>query len=140
MNPSREQRRQLERDNRRFPVTLERVPESEWKHLMRDRQIEVWRSRGFLVQVFRERPDLVRLTVCRTTHDGGSWNEGITWDELQRLKRECGRGNLDAVEVFPADTDLVNVANMRHLWVFDGPLDFAWRRKPAPPSTEPGTR
>jgi hypothetical protein len=30
--------------------------------------------------------------------------------------------------VFPPDTDVVNVANMRHLWILaPGTLAFAWR-------------
>ena len=33
-----------------------------------------------------------------------------------------------AVEVFPADDQVVNVANMRHLWVLPEPLPFAWEK------------
>ena len=76
--------------------------------------------------------DVVRLSINRTTLGAnGRWDENITWDDLQRLKREAGYGDKDAVEVFPADVDVVNVANMRHLWVFVGNyrLPFAWRAK-----------
>jgi hypothetical protein len=128
---TREQRRELERTNARMPLVLTRVAESQWPDSsahMSPPAMEVWRSRDFLVQVFRERHNLERLSVSRTALSGDKrWVDGITWDELQRLKRECGRGHLDAVEVFPADRDVVNVANMRHLWVFDQPLDFKWR-------------
>ena len=48
--------------------------------------------------------------------------------DLQRLKAECGYGGHDAVEVFPHALDVINVANMRHLWVMGEPLTFAWRR------------
>ena len=34
-----------------------------------------------------------------------------------RIKTECGRGDLEAVEIFPRREDEVNVANLRHLWV-----------------------
>lgn len=51
-------------------------------------------------------------------------------NDLQRLKRECGRGDLDAVEVYPRDCDVVNVANMRHLFVFESCLlPYVWRRR-----------
>lgn len=56
-----------------------------------------------------------------------TWLDGITFDELMQLKRECGRGDLDALEVYPADFDLVNVANMRHLFIVPGGVSFAWR-------------
>ena len=40
-------------------------------------------------------------------------------------RRGCGAR--DAVEVYPADADVVNVANMRHLWLVAGEL--ACKRK-----------
>ncbi len=73
------------------------------------------------------RPALVRLSINRTTIIGDRWADNITWDELQRIKNECGYTLHDAVEVFPAEKDVVNVANMRHLWVMKDPLPFAWR-------------
>lgn len=127
---TREQRRALERENAKRPAVLARVPEHEWPANADPRLVEVWRSRRFLVQVFAESAGVTRFSICRTTvnAEAGRWEEGISWDELQQLKRECGRGHLDAVEVFPADRDVVNVANMRHLWVLDQPLPFAWRK------------
>lgn len=126
---SREQRRQLERDNARWPAHLVQVPKKDWPPSARSYLKEVWRSRDFLVQVFEERMGIERLSVNRTSVEQGGkrWDEGIGWDELQRLKRECGRGDRDAVEVYPRDVDVVNVANMRHLWVLHEPLHFAWR-------------
>lgn len=117
---TRAQRRELERENARRPVWLEPVPRDEWPRAPPS-MVAVWRSRDFLVQVYRERVGLV---------PSGRWVDGIAWDELQRLKREAGYGELDAVEVYPADRDVVNVGNLRHLWVFeDRALDFAWRAR-----------
>jgi hypothetical protein len=66
---------------------------------------------------------------------GDRWADGITWDTLQLLKRECGHGERWAVEVYPPDTDIVNVANMRHLWLLRAPPPFGFRvarcRRPA---------
>ncbi len=90
---------------------------------------EVWVSREFLVQVFRHPRDAghERLTICRTQQNGaGRWEDGISWDELQQLKRECGRGDRWAVEVYPADTSIVDDANMRHLWLLPEAPPFAW--------------
>jgi hypothetical protein len=85
---------------------------------------EVWRSRGFLVQVYSATDGVERLSICRTSVDGG---DPIAWEDLQRLKAECGRGDREAVEVYPRDCDVVNVANMRHLWVLTRGMPFTWR-------------
>lgn len=125
---SRAQRRQLKRDNARQPTVLREVPREQWP-IMTVPPLRVLRSRDFLVQEYSATPPaLVRLTVCRTSLCGDRWQDGITWDELQKLKRECGYGNADAIEIFPADTDIVNVANMRHLWVMVEPVACAWRK------------
>lgn len=132
MNVSREQRRQLARDNAALPLVLTLQPRELWKGLRstEERQTEVWRSRDFLLIVYDEGGGIERLSFLRTqlATDSGRWVDGIAWDDLQRLKRECGRGQSFAVEVYPPDRDLVNVANMRHLWVLPAPLPFAWRK------------
>jgi len=126
MIPTSKQRKQLERDNRRFPEALQRQTISP-NFVLPPGLMEVWRSRAFLVQVYAVSKGIVCLSVCRTTHNGESWSDGIAWEDMQRLKRECGRGDLDAVEVYPRDSDIVNMSNMRHLFVFDELLPYAWR-------------
>ena len=56
----------------------------------------------------------------------GNWLDGISWDQLMALKRHIGYGELYAIEIFPRDTDIVNVANMRHLWILREPLSIGW--------------
>ena len=113
------------------PKRLRRVPESEWPDVAYPPGIvAVWRSRAFLVQVFAGPAGVgvVRLSVCRTSlQASGRWEDGIAWDDLQRLKRECGYGDRAAVEVYPPDSEVVNDANMRHLWVLPEPPPFMWR-------------
>jgi hypothetical protein len=117
--------------NRRYGTTLTRLPESLWpsgtRALSRPPR-EVWRSRAFLVQVYHE-GEQERLTVCRTSLNpsGDGWAEGISWEELQRLKWECGRGASWAVELYPPDQYVVNDANMRHLWLIAEP-PYGWKR------------
>lgn len=55
--------------------------------------VEIWRSRHYLVQVFVHE-GWTRISVNRTAIDVDSrrWADGITWDALQRIKREIGRG------------------------------------------------
>lgn len=44
------------------------------------------------------------------------------------IKRQLGYGDFDAVEVYPKDNDVVNVANIRHLFILNEPLPFIWRK------------
>lgn len=125
---TRNQRRQLERDNEKYPLVLKDIPRSQWPDPL-SKHMRVLRSRNFLVQIFHApAPAVVRLSVCRTSIAGDRWKDGITWDELQQIKHECGYGEWDAVEVYPADENVVNVSNMRHLWIMAEPLEFSWRK------------
>ncbi|HSH41647.1 MAG TPA: hypothetical protein VK973_05920 [Arenicellales bacterium] len=129
--------RMLAEDNRRWPRKLVEVEYGAWPEEVRGHPRppqRVLRSRDFFVQVFAEtywdndgeRRRAARLSICRTRIDGqGNWKEGITWDELQRLKAEAGYGEYQAVEIFPPDRALVNVSNMRHLWILGRPLSLS---------------
>lgn len=129
---SREQRRQLARENAKQPATLAPVPADQWPDTgcMTKKPYAVWRSRFFLVQSFDEGNGINRLSIARSEIDtaSGRWKDGIAWEELQEIKRQVGLGDYMAVEIFPADRDVINVANMRHLWVMRDPLPFPWKR------------
>lgn len=78
---------------------------------------------------------MVRISVNRTAiKRDGQYTEEVTWQALQDLKQQCGYGDRIAVEIFPADIDIVNVANMRHLWVYPPGyvLGFGWKRGQKP--------
>lgn len=125
---SRQQRKQLERDNLRRPETLREVPRTEWPAFDPGNITRVWRSRRFLVQQHEKPGDPIRLSITTTTLRGdGRWEDGITWDEIQQIKREIGYGDRYFCELFPDDRDLVNVANVRHVWMLDAAPAFAWR-------------
>lgn len=128
---TRAQRRQLARDNAELPDAMLYVPQEAWPILSGGpAPVAVFRSRRFLAQIYAAPGGMFRVSVCATTlSPGGRWEDGITWDDLQRIKREVGFGTRDAVEVYPSDLDVVNVANMRHLWVMPASerLPFAWR-------------
>lgn len=119
------------KDQHRWGRTLRRWHEAELGAASTGMSLppfEVWRSRDFLVQLFADDGN-IRVTVNRThMPNGKDWAEGITWDDLQQLKREIGHADTWAVEVFPADEHLVDVANLRHLWLLDGPPPYGWCR------------
>mgnify|MGYP006915311199 CR=1 FL=1 len=66
--------------------------------------------------------------ILRTSLHGDRWADNIPWDGMQRLKAEAGFGEAWGVEVFPADREVVNVANIRHLWLLDAQPAFAWSK------------
>ncbi len=90
----------------------------------------VWRNRKFIVQEFAENHGIIRLSINRTSIDNsGGWLDGISWDELQEIKNRIGYSENEAVEVFPAQSDVINVANIRHLWVLPEKTGFSWKNK-----------
>lgn len=47
----------------------------------------------------------------------GWQGEDIPWAEKQRIKNEIYGKELTAIEVFPKESELVDEANMYHLWI-----------------------
>lgn len=119
----------LAAQNSLFPLHLVRMPIPGLMPPGQDELVELWRSRDFLVQIFAAHGGAQRVSVNRTaiTRDG-EWVAAIRWDDLQQIKREIGRAEKQAVELYPADTNIINVANIRHIWLLDAPLSFEWGR------------
>lgn len=116
------------------PLTLTPIPKERWpRAYLQDPEAptQVWESRKFLVQMY-DAPlfqdiDTRRLSICRVTlRDDGRWEQDLTWEELMTVKRECGFGDWYAIEVYPRDHDIVNVANLCHLWMLARPLSIGW--------------
>ncbi len=100
---------------------MREVSRESWPFMpgMESEPLRVWQSKDYLAVLYRQRIDgQVRLTVNSTRRNGKSWRDGITWDELQRIKQET-LGDVWCVEVYPPEPEVVNVSNMRHLWVLD---------------------
>jgi hypothetical protein len=119
----------IEAENKKYTDELKPIDFQGLDRKMPPECIGVWRSNRFLVQLYAPKDGAQRITISRTMIDKqtGNWLEGITWDEIQDIKRKLGFGDCFAVEIYPADADVVNVANMRHIWMID-PLPFAWRK------------
>jgi hypothetical protein len=121
----------MEEENKKYPVTSFVETPLPSKYLNNPKApFKVLRSRNSLVQLYKE-GDYTRISVNLTRiKDTGDWEEGITWDNLMDIKRQLGYGDFDAVEVYPKDNDVVNVANIRHLFILNEPLPFIWRKNP----------
>lgn len=62
----------------------------------------------------RKSPPIVHLDLCR--HD----NQPITnWRDLQQIKNELVGPECEGVELFPAESRLVDTAHQYHLWVIE---------------------
>lgn len=70
-----------------------------------------WRNDQYSVQRI-ERHGLEVLMIRR--HDGG---KHFPWPHLQAIKDELAGKNREAVQVFPRQRDIVDAANMAHLWL-----------------------
>jgi hypothetical protein len=116
---------------KRHPDQLSIVPRHEWPDTNGQQPAQVWVNKKYLVQLYEvinvQFPGLLRLSICRTTQNGqGRWLDGLTWDDLHAIKAEVGFQDWYAVEVYPKQGDVVNVANMRHLWLLPYSLTIGW--------------
>ena len=118
---------------RRPPRTYGRpmveVPRDEWPVVlaMTCRPLRVWQSRDYLAVLYQEPDGRLRLSVNSVRRNPqGMWRDGITWDELQRVKNECLGPETWCAEAFPAESALVRESNIRHLFVMDAKPDWAW--------------
>jgi hypothetical protein len=116
----------------RLPLTEEQMTGSDG-----NKRIGAWRSFYFVAQLFETRHGVMRLSVNRAEIDrAGQWIDGITWDDLQMVKNQCGFADCDGLEVYPKEKHFVNDANMRHIFLFPPDVDvhFAWRVKEEQPN------
>lgn len=96
----------------------------------------------FSVQYFyhaTEWGEVTQLTIRRHDADNGAKGRQVSWADKQRIKDELVGGRFTAIEVFPSQENLVDQANLYHLWVLpeDMELPFGlhfkgWSRSGAP--------
>ena len=116
--------------NTEYPSELKPIAPETWPPSDRSGAIPLraWRSRFFIVALWGEGAQR-RLSVCRTKlTDDGQWAADITWDELQSVKAQAGFADDWMVEIYPPAEEVVNVANMRHLWLMSPAPEFGWKR------------
>jgi hypothetical protein len=123
-----ELRRALQKQNRTRTERLEEIPAPPFDARSKP-PLRAWASRTLLVQLF-DNDGTLRLSINRAEIDNnGMWRDGITWDELQSAKSEIGYGDHWAVEIYPPNDKVVNVANIRHLWILPHAPEFGWNNK-----------
>jgi hypothetical protein len=109
----------------RMPTLAEKAIYIE-QMVQRMTSVHLYTNDAYYVEV-RAKPPFVHLDIRR--HDGGDCKN---WRELQQIKNEIVGPEHEAVELFPAESRLVDTANQYHLWVhvsshFRFPFGFAER-------------
>ena len=90
--------------------------------IFQERSVAAWEGGGFRAGLFTFQ-GIVRLSIWRL----GGGDSPMSWEELQKVKSDCGFGDWEAVEVYPRDSEVINTANARHLYLTETPLHFAMR-------------
>lgn len=108
----------------------------EWEHITfpRGSAGPGWASdftNAFRNQVFSV---LWRVLHDRVEHFAVSslTQERPTWPEMQRIKDELAGHDRTGVEVYPPHAEIVDQADMYHLWVLPDQLSFSLARKSEP--------
>jgi len=70
------------------------------------------------------------IHLCIRRHDGRPCKD---WNHMQQIKTEIVGAEHEGVELFPAESRLINVSNEFHLWVhpksgYRFPFGFSWTR------------
>lgn len=127
---NREQRRALEKAKRQliasYPETLEVVPENDpnLPYSSHPQDIDkIYRSKKYTVIVWNV-PAGKKLSIQRNEWDSHTnrYRDNISWDEIQEIKRQCGFGEQNAIEFYPPDSEVINIANVRHIWILPDEL------------------
>ena len=115
-----ERTKSKKKDHRHGWTPFQQVPESELRE-QRARHggmlsvARVYRNNRFCVLVYREVATpwgrVERFSIRNAT------STPIPWAELQRIKNDVAGPDRQAVQVFPRQSELVDEANMYHLWV-----------------------
>ena len=106
------------------------IPQNQWRNIPKG-LFEVWTNKDFLVQINKEASG-IRITINKLIYKvikgEPIWDDGISWDQIQEIKSLVGYGDKWAVECFPPDQEVVNVANMRHIWILNNPPEYGWHK------------
>lgn len=84
--------------------------------LEREDACEVWVNDVYMVQVDRSQAPMIHVSI--KTHDKAPIRD---WRHFQRIKNEVLGPECEAVEIYPAESRLLDTANQYHLWGYDDP-------------------
>jgi len=89
------------------------------------RGLRAFLSNGvFVVQHFQQKSEMFGMIDHFMIRWYTGANTEIPWMAKQNIKNELVGAGRTAIEVFPSEADLVDTANMYHLWAFPGGFRF----------------
>lgn len=126
-NLNREQRRALEKAYKlliqTYPDTLEKVPENDPNvpYSSHPEDIKaIFRSKKYTVILYKMNKITGRQRFSITRNEWSSKERryvgNISWDEIMEIKRQIGLGDVECWEYYPKDSEIINEANMRHIF------------------------
>lgn len=129
---NRKSRRRAQREHskslKKYSDNLEEVIFNQDEHKPKN-LVKAYVSKRYFVQLYQEDNKPLRISIIRNkVNVSMEWEDNLTWEEIQGIKDDIGFKNYDCVEVYPAHDNIVNVANMRHIWVMDKLLPFSWKK------------
>jgi hypothetical protein len=122
----------LARESQKFSEEMQMIPYEEWPSIHKSTELKckplaLWRSKKFMAQVVEEPNGSIRISINRTSINSKyEFIDGISWDDLQNIKNQIGFQDFDCIELYPAREDVVNVANIRHLFVLPESSIYNW--------------
>lgn len=97
------------------PSPLAAIAIREYIQATAEKDYQIFRSDVYQVAV-RHSPGMIHLSIKRNDrepiHD---------WRDMQQIKNVLVGPEFEAVEIYPAESRVVDTANQYHLWVFDDP-------------------
>lgn len=97
----------------------------ELRPVFKDPRIETWREENYLNNRYSVQVSDYKSKDGVIVHLWVRHHTGImpsSWSDLQRIKNEIAGKDCVALEVYPRDEDLVDSANIAHIWVM--PKDY----------------
>lgn len=127
---NREQRRaarvQAQKINQQWGPELAEIPRENWP--VNERSIlRLWRSKTHIVMEFAPPKRVRDSVVCRLAIECVQQGRPVTQADMQRIKRECGFPDHDAVLALPGDVNLALNPEHGQLWVLVGRLPMLER-------------
>jgi len=82
---------------------------------------ECYESHLYYVEAYRYKGHIRQIMIRR--HD---WGPVFDWRDIQAIKNRIAGPEAEAIELFPAESRVVDNQNWRHLWLNDNGEKFVW--------------
>jgi hypothetical protein len=92
-----------------------------------DRSGEVWRNSRYFVEVTRIPVEALDVPVIHLQIESNDHRPIHNWRDFQRIKTEILGEEEEALELYPAESCLVDDRNAYHLWSISGSNNFLTR-------------